>query len=62
MTPEQVAAWRAAHGMTLDQLAAQLQVDRATVYRWEHGQRAIPYMLELALWAIDHGALVDGPQ
>jgi transcriptional regulator with XRE-family HTH domain len=60
VTPEDLAAWRAAHGLTLDELAAQLGLDRATIYRWEHGRRGIPgRLLALALWAVDHGALAE---
>jgi transcriptional regulator with XRE-family HTH domain len=63
VTPQELAAWRASHNLTLDQLAAVLGVDRITIYRWEHGRRAIPErLLWLACWAIDHGAPTDGPQ
>lgn len=34
MTPQQFSSWLAEDGRTRDQLAADLDVSRATVYRW----------------------------
>jgi DNA-binding transcriptional regulator YiaG len=62
LKPEDLVAWRTAHNLTLDQLAATLDVSRMTVWKWEKQHHRIPRMLELALWALDHGAPTDGPQ
>jgi DNA-binding XRE family transcriptional regulator len=58
MIAADLMAWRMSHDLTLDQLAASLEVNRMTVWKWEKGHHPIPHMVELALWAIDHGALV----
>lgn len=49
MTPEQVRAWRVRHKLSQPALAALLDIDKATVWRWEHGAVAIPPFLHLAL-------------
>jgi len=56
MTATELVAWRAAHDLTLDELASVLDVNRMTLWRWEKGKYPIPRMIDLALWAIDHGA------
>ena len=53
MTPDELSLWRAAHKLTLDELAAQLGVSRMTVWKWERGRHAIPRMLDLALCCLD---------
>jgi transcriptional regulator with XRE-family HTH domain len=53
MNPDELSTWRAAHKLTLDELAAQLGVSRMTVWKWERGQHAIPHLLDLALCCLD---------
>lgn len=53
MTPDQIRAWRLAHGLTQEQLADILGVYKYTVQRWEWGQSNPPYMLEFALARLD---------
>lgn len=52
MTAEELAAWRAAHGLTQDQMGAKLGVKRNTIARWEGGIRAIPHQLARRLEGI----------
>lgn len=54
MSPEDLRAWRARKDMSLEDLARVLDVNKQTVWRWERGVHAIPRMLDLALWALDH--------
>lgn len=56
MTPADLRAWRTTRGLTLDEMAAKLGVGRMTVWKWEQGTHATPPMLDLALWALEHGA------
>ena len=57
MTAADLIAWRDYAGLTQAQLAAVLDVSNMTVWKWENGRHAIPRAVELALWAIDRGAL-----
>lgn len=54
MTPEQLATLRESIGLTREQLAGALGVDRTTVWRWETGGTPIPAYLPLALLWIRH--------
>jgi transcriptional regulator with XRE-family HTH domain len=49
MTPKQLVEFRETHGLTQQELANRLRVDRVTIARWEIGARAIPPYLDLAL-------------
>lgn len=49
MTPWEVRAWRASHGMAQNDLAGLLGVTRLTVARWELGTRTPPPFLPFAL-------------
>ena len=42
MTPEELIAWRKAHGLNQGQVADRLGVRRATVTDWERRQHPIP--------------------
>ena len=42
MTPEELIAWRKAHGLNQGQVADKLGVRRATVTDWERRQHPIP--------------------
>jgi transcriptional regulator with XRE-family HTH domain len=53
MTPAELVDWRTARGLTLDELAAQLDVSRMTIWKWEHGRHPIPRLLDLALQALE---------
>lgn len=54
MTPEDLVAWRQRHGLSQEQLATALGVDRVTLARWETGARQVPgRMLALALRALE---------
>jgi len=51
MSPKEVRRARKRLGLTLDQMAAALDIDRQTWWRWEHGVRIPPPFL----WrAIEH--------
>lgn len=49
MAPDELRAWRTAHGLTQAQLGAALGVTWNAVWRWEHGNRKVPAMVALAL-------------
>ncbi len=49
MTSKQLVEFRETHGLTQQELANRLRVDRVTIARWEIGARAIPPYLDLAL-------------
>ena len=55
MTPQDLAAFRETHGLTQQQLAEKLRVDRVTIARWETGARSIPPYLDLALETVGRG-------
>jgi transcriptional regulator with XRE-family HTH domain len=55
MTPEQLVAFREAQGLTQQELADKLRVDRVTIARWETGARSIPPYLDLALETVGRG-------
>ena len=50
---EQLKRFRAKLGLTQQQLAAALSVDRNTVARWERHERMIPAFLALALETLE---------
>jgi transcriptional regulator with XRE-family HTH domain len=52
MTPAELTAWRQQAGLSQAGLARLLDVDKQTVWRWEHGERAIPSYLRLALQSL----------
>jgi transcriptional regulator with XRE-family HTH domain len=49
VTPNELLEWRTAARLSQPGLAALLDVDKMTIWRWENGQRAIPPYLHLAL-------------
>lgn len=49
MTPQQLVSFREDLGITQQELADKLRVDRVTIARWETGTRSIPPYLDLAL-------------
>ncbi len=49
MTPQQLVSFREDLGITQQELADRLRVDRVTIARWETGARSIPPYLDLAL-------------
>ena len=53
MTKNQLAALRKRLGMNKAQLARVLDVDRATVGRWESGELVIPRVVEMAVKSLD---------
>lgn len=55
MTPEALQTWRRQTGLTQAGLAALLDMHALTVSKWERGDRSIPPLLPIALWAIEHG-------
>jgi transcriptional regulator with XRE-family HTH domain len=55
MTSEQLVAFRETHGLTQQELADRLRVDRVTIARWETGARSIPPYLDLALETVRRG-------
>ena len=52
--PTTVTSLRESIGMTREQLAEVLAVDRTTVWRWESGETPIPAAVPLALLWIRH--------
>jgi transcriptional regulator with XRE-family HTH domain len=55
MTPQDLVAFRETHGLTQQELADKLRVDRVTIARWETGARSIPPYLDLALETVGRG-------
>jgi len=54
VTGDELKRRREALGLSLAVLAEKLGVkDRGTIYRWEHGKRRIPPMLDRALQTIE---------
>jgi len=49
----QLKAWRRDRWVTQAQLSTLLDVDKATVYRWESGNSDLPPYLKLALDQLD---------
>lgn len=50
-----LALWRRRVGIGQAELARTLGVSTPTVFRWEHGTRALPRYLWLALAAVERG-------
>jgi transcriptional regulator with XRE-family HTH domain len=53
MTQQELVAFRERLGLTQQELADRLGVDRVTIARWETGARAIPAFLGLALETVE---------
>ena len=54
MEGREMREWRQRHGISQDRLAALLGVNRVTVWRWEHDERAMPgRLVEWALKGIE---------
>ncbi|ANY85526.1 hypothetical protein BB934_45750 (plasmid) [Microvirga ossetica] len=53
--PASFLAFRTRLGLSLRQTAKQLDVDESTVKRWEWGSRDIPYIVGLAMAALEAG-------
>lgn len=49
MTPDELKAWQAEHGVTVAQLAAALGRGERAVYRWRSGEVPIPGSVVLAI-------------
>jgi hypothetical protein len=54
MTGEDLKLWRQKWGITQVELAEMLGTYAVTVCRWETGVRGIPFLLPLALEALEH--------
>jgi transcriptional regulator with XRE-family HTH domain len=54
--PEDIRAWRQRLGLTQTQAGGALGVTLRAVQHYEGGTRPIPRVIELACWAIEHGA------
>lgn len=52
MTPAEFRDTRKAMGLTQAELAAELDVSRSQVYRWENGRAPVPRMAEIAIGQI----------
>lgn len=50
MTPEQLRAWRTAHGWNQTQAARYLRTTQVNISRWEQGLHEIPGAVELLLY------------
>ena len=62
MKPVEIRDWRVRHGLTQEQLAELLGVQRYSVQRWEWDQRTPPYMLTLALERLHDLLHTETPQ
>ena len=67
MTPASFLAWRNRLALTQQQAAEALGCSTRIIRAWEAGQmhgasRAIPRHIELACWAIEHGAIARFPK
>lgn len=49
MTPDELKAWRAAHGLSQPQLARRLEIAVGTLRNYEQGIRRIPSFMRRAL-------------
>jgi DNA-binding transcriptional regulator YiaG len=54
MTDTDLKLWRKRLGLTQVELANMLGTYQVTVARWETGARKIPFLLPLALEALEH--------
>ena len=54
MVANELKLWRKKWGITQVDLARMLGTYQVTVARWETGSRGIPFLLSLALEALDH--------
>lgn len=59
MTPAEITAARESLSLNQRELAAALGIHPNIINRWERGFAGPPPYLWLALWAIEHGALVS---
>lgn len=57
MTPDELKAWRKAHGLSQEALSRKLGVDRKTLQRWEWGYYPVPQYAENMLAMM--GAMAD---
>jgi DNA-binding XRE family transcriptional regulator len=51
--------WQEHRELTQDEAGAAVGVNRRVVAGWETGQTRNPQMTELAIWAIDHGQILQ---
>lgn len=54
MTGKELKLWRKRWGITQVDLARRLGTYQVTIARWETGARKIPFLLPLALEALEH--------
>ena len=57
MTGEELRDKRASLGMTQQELADALDIPQPRVSEMERDKREVSRLIQLALWAIEHGAL-----
>ncbi len=60
MTGEDIKRWRSTWGIAQGELARLLGTYQVTVCRWEKGARKIPFLLPLALKALEHRMKEEG--
>jgi transcriptional regulator with XRE-family HTH domain len=54
--PEDMRAWRRRLGLTQTQAGTALGLTLRAIQHYEGGSRSIPRVVELACWALEHGA------
>jgi hypothetical protein len=60
--PEDMRAWRERLDLTQGQAGEALDLTLRAIQHYEGGSRAIPRVVELACWAIEHGPFKKAPK
>lgn len=56
-TPEDLQNLRMSRGLSIRGLAKLLQVDKSTIYRWEHGKSAIKQTTWISIQTLLNGSI-----